>query len=740
MYAYFKQLKLTSDQEVAIQKLTSFLNNDQKLFILKGYAGSGKTTLLKGLVEYLEDRNKSICLMAPTGRAAKVISEKTGFEASTIHKAIYSFSNMEEVKDVATEDSPAFIYSYKLNSNSEHHNSIIIVDEASMLADVYSQGEYFRFGSGYVLSDLIEYSRIQNLTSDSKIIFVGDPAQLPPVGMNFSPALDEKYLLEKYQLESEAASMKEVVRQNEKSGIASTAANIRKCLTSSCFNDFDFGNNQDDIKNIQYSDFIQQYKLTPGKKIIVTYKNSTAQQINEWIRTDKYGANLPPQPRDHVIIGKNNYQQGIMNGEFGLVLEAGQTTTSKDVFLKIKGGEGKYISLKFREIKLLIPDTNTSQRTVHALMLENFLYGNGQIDPDVQQALYVDFIQRHPTLKPNTEPFRDKLIHDPYFNAIRLKYGYAVTCHKAQGGEWNSVFTFWDKGVSSNFNFFESIQDKKGKDNAEFYRWAYTAITRASKKLYCINPPRFNSFSSMVFVDEKIQSSIQELTGDHSASSEVVIDNELRKYLSQFNLNIEDLSLQEHFLNLKLNLKELNIEISHWEKMNYEVRYTFKLGDETAGFKFWINGKNQFKDKFMQLPAATNSQKLYDRIAEFIPNQINYNFVNSDRFIDVKIDPLRHELKFDSILEEEKPFLAMLFNELQKVFVPKNIVVSKLEHLSYQERYTFVRDNEKLVLDFEYNGKGYFGRVVPLSNQSNCKYLLSEVKKGIIHFQDRARR
>src|SRR5690554_6651941 len=190
---YFKHIKLTSDQQNAVEKIDAFLKSDDKVFILQGYAGSGKTTLLKGVVEYLAYMRKRYQLMAPTGRAAKVINQKTGYKATTIHKGIYSFDKLEEVKDGDDKNDVSFLYQYKLYNNDEAHHSIFIVDEASMLSDVLSEGEFFRFGSGHLLNDLITYSKIQESTTTSKIIFIGDPAQLPPIGMRFSPALSQEY-------------------------------------------------------------------------------------------------------------------------------------------------------------------------------------------------------------------------------------------------------------------------------------------------------------------------------------------------------------------------------------------------------------------------------------------------------------------------------------------------------------------------------------------------------------------
>ena len=189
IFDHFQHINLTNDQRQALEKLHAFLESDERIFILQGYAGSGKTTLLKGFVEYLKSLEKKYQLMAPTGRAAKVINQKTGFESTTIHKGIYSFEELQEIKQGEDENDVSFLYQYKIRNNPEVHDSVLIVDEASMVSDILSQGEFFRFGSGHLLRDLVTYGRIQEAITSSKIIFIGDPAQLPPIGMTFSPHL-----------------------------------------------------------------------------------------------------------------------------------------------------------------------------------------------------------------------------------------------------------------------------------------------------------------------------------------------------------------------------------------------------------------------------------------------------------------------------------------------------------------------------------------------------------------------
>jgi ATP-dependent exoDNAse (exonuclease V) alpha subunit len=352
---------------------------------------------LKGLGEYLETIEKDFVLMAPTGRAAKVIREKTGQEAFTIHKSIYSYEDMEEI-----EEGDSFFYNYKIKNNIDVTNRIFIVDESSMLSDSKSEGEFFRFGTGHLLSDLINYTRVAHPNVNSKIIFVGDPCQLPPVGDNNSKAFETEYLQSKFAVSIVETEMKEVKRQNKESGILNAAAKMRKCISSGFFNDFNLQNNDDDILNPNYSDFLDTWQKATSPKIIIAYKNKTCLDFNKQIRAMRFGdTNLPVQKSDIVIMGGNNYRKSIFNGEFAVINEVNAIPTSRIIGLKGKDS----VTLTWREVELVFPDAESNNKVVKGKMLENFLNGENYLRPEETQALYVDFRNRHPGLKPKSEEF-----------------------------------------------------------------------------------------------------------------------------------------------------------------------------------------------------------------------------------------------------------------------------------------------------------------------------------------------
>jgi tRNA A37 threonylcarbamoyladenosine biosynthesis protein TsaE len=721
IFKEFKHLNLSQGQEIALNKLQAFLDSPVQVFMLKGYAGSGKTTILKGLVQYLNAVEMDFALMAPTGRAAKIIREKTGQEAFTIHKSIYSYEDMVEI-----EEGDSFYYYYKIRNNVDVSSKIFIVDEASMLSDAKSEGEFFRFGSSHLLSDLISYTRVAEPNVSSKIIFVGDPCQLPPVGDNSSKAFDAAYLKQKYNLLTEETEMKEVQRQGGDSGILKAAAKIRKSISARFFNDFNLRSNGKDILNPTYEAFLDTWREATSPKIIIASKNKTCLELNLQIRKRRFGiADLPVQKSDIIIMGANNYRKGVFNGEFAVINEVSDIVTQRTILFKGK----KPVTLYWRDVDLVFPDTESNNKIVKGKMLENYLYGDNYLKPEETQALYVDFTLRHKGLKPKTNEFKEAIINDEFFNCLLMKYGYAVTCHKAQGGEWDNVFTVWDNDNMEDFNCFTEKQRRAGKTNQDFYRWAYTAITRASKTLYALNPPSFNSYSTMAFLDVTVMNSLEDLTGKQFQTEEINLDNALLEQLSVMGLLEQPIEFQDNFIKVRESVRKQHIEIIGWEKIGYEIRYSFRRDQDKAVFRTYVNGKNEFRKPFssmFNLSPNTSLNTALDKILTHLPNvTIKRNIAETNM----------SQIDFDFELEEKFPFVRSLYDDLILLFNQTDIMIEGIEHQQYKERYTFKRNNEHVVLDFEYKKNGFFGRVVPIQKMINSQSLLSKIQNELNTFK-----
>ena len=717
IFNHFQHLSLSPDQEVALRKLEAFLNGPGKVFMLKGYAGSGKTTILKGLVDYLDAVEKDFALMAPTGRAAKVIRERTGQEAYTVHKSIYSYENMVEI-----EEGNSFFYYYKIRNNLDVVGKIFIIDEASMLSDAKSEGEFFRFGSDHLLSDLIAYSRVQEPNVKSKIIFVGDPCQLPPVGDNSSKAFEAAYLLDKFNLSSEETEMKEVKRQLGESGILKAAAKIRKSISAGFFNDFNLHSNGKDIFNPHYDSFLDTWQEVASPKIIIASKNKTCLDLNLQIRERKFGnADLPVQKSEIIIMGGNNYRKGIFNGEFAVVNEVSDSITQRTVALRGKDP----VTLYWRDIELVFPDAESTNKMVKGKMLENFLYGDNFLKPEETQALYVDFTTRNKGLKPKSEEFKEAIMYDEYFNCLLMKFGYAVTCHKAQGGEWDNVFTVWDNDNTKGFDCFVDTQRRAGKVNQDFYRWAYTAITRASKNLFALNPPFFNSYSSMSFLDAEVITALNELTGNQIQAEEIILDIEMLQQLTQLNLIEQPVQLQDHFIKVRHAARKQFIDIIGWDRIGYEIRYTLKREQDRAVFKTFVNGKNEFKNALSPMPNLSPNEAFNVSIAEIVNHLPNISIKR------ITPETIINRIEFEFELEEQYPFTRSLFDDISLLCEETNIAIESVAHLAYRERYTFRHNQEMAVLDFEYKSNGVFGRILPVLNKTNSQSLVLEIKTAL---------
>lgn len=468
---------LTRQQQQVFDSIKEFMNGDASVFILRGYAGTGKTTMVKVIADYLA-QSRDVYLMAPTGRAARVLAAKTDRPAVTIHKAIYEKACVvsKNVKDVA-ESEFEFIFPVRKN---EHGGKIIaIVDEASMVCSRKIEHELFVFGTDNLMEDLLEFVRPD---FGGKVIFVGDPAQLPPVGENVSNALRAAYFEER-GLKVVEAELTEVLRQKGDSIILKNAMMIRDLLKKEKRNCLVFEEKDNDVETVSPDKFLSKYldyRKQSGKhdSVVICYSNRAASKYNSDIRASLYGGDMPLQVNDILLITQNNYRLGRMNGEFVPVLEIGaRTQQSAPVYAQV-GSERKRINITINFVQVVVPDGDGNPML--CMLIEDLLTSDkASISIDENRALYINFCMRNPHLKQGTQAFADALMSDVYYNAIRAKYGYAVTGHKCQGGEWGKVFV--------------DYTDRTGL-NDDSLRWAYTATTRAQKTLYVTNLPHVTPF------------------------------------------------------------------------------------------------------------------------------------------------------------------------------------------------------------------------------------------------------
>ena len=430
-------MNLTSQQQQVLNKIKKFLDSDISVFILKGYAGTGKTTMIRTIIEEIKNREKEPILMAPTGRAARVLEKKNSWEASTIHRCIYELDTIETKED---SDDIRFIFPLK-NLEDRAKDHICIVDESSMIGTREVANELFEFGTGSLLKDLLTFVAPNR---GGKIIFVGDPMQLPPVGDNVSNTLDEKFF-EGIGIKAMVAELTDVVRQGAGSAILSNAMKVRALIESQQRNNLVFDRNVDEVIDMEgYNMPSQLLTLYPkpeiGQSVIITYSNRQARDYNYAVRELLYPNQKQIVVGDILQVVSNNYKLDVMNGDFVKIVAINGDTEyqSAPVYLNIGGERIQHkITLAFKNVRIRLDDNQEKTCKIIESMLDD-------AEPNLTfaqiQALYINFCMRYPQLKRGSQLFKEYLKADPYFNALRVKYGYAITGHKSQGGEWNTVF------------------------------------------------------------------------------------------------------------------------------------------------------------------------------------------------------------------------------------------------------------------------------------------------------------
>lgn len=494
IHEHFNLDSLTASQRELLDALEAFFQSDEQVFLLFGAAGTGKTFMTKGIAKWLKQRQKeerlpdppeSTNMMAFTGRAALILRQKTGFDTSTIHSFVYRKTAQVEKSEKEVKHSESFVAEFGIDDSADLAlNHCSIVDEASMFPSKKHEQELVKFGTGQLLADWVSRTEIGRKTNSRKAIFVGDPAQLPPVNEPYSPAQDAAYLERTFGLKCTAFTLIEVVRQAKDSNIIRQANHIRACIEKQDWN-LQLEPGQDVVEEPQGASLQDLWQLKrgtppPPDRIVITHSNMDAQDYNREVRSACFEQLDVLHPGETLLVMSNVYSTrgSFMNGELVRVVAVADGLVHRKITLKNAVGSvvnERQVDLVFKKVELLKDgETQAQEQFVFWPYLMN---SKKSLTLDEQRALYIDFKIRHPHLKPSSVPFGDALMSDPFFNCIRAKFGYAMTCHKAQGGEWPHVYL--------------NIKQKYlGRENENFFRWVYTAMTRASKSLHLLELPK----------------------------------------------------------------------------------------------------------------------------------------------------------------------------------------------------------------------------------------------------------
>ena len=482
------EIKLNEEQTKVLHDIDEWVKGENPIAVLTGRAGTGKTTLLKSVVSLLKKRKKTFSLLAPTGRAARVLKAKTQQAAITIHQEIYVFdkddmqlSDDSENQQLKFEESD-FSLNFKLKAE-ENISQIYIIDESSMIGNRKQADGELNFGSGKLMTDLLTQTGVINRKNvDSKILFVGDKIQLPPIREIESLGLIPDTLFKEFNLPfvPKYFELKKVMRQSGNSLILKNAEKLRSSVENKSFimptietdNKTVLRTQPDKIKNKVLRD------LDFKKHIMVTRSNAAAYSYNKTFREKIYGENHQGLvPNDLIMATRNTLDGNVTNGDIFQVIkivssETKRVTLNKSAEFKNKP---KHIDLNFKRIIVRLIEHDDDKNNIEIFVIENLL-NKPEIflDKDEIIASRIDWNNRIREKNYSIEEKKDSYLTDKYINAVPIKFAYAITCHKAQGGEWDNV--------SIHLPMYNS-------EDEEYFRWLYTAITRSTKVLSFINLP-----------------------------------------------------------------------------------------------------------------------------------------------------------------------------------------------------------------------------------------------------------
>lgn len=445
----------TSQQGEVIAQLSEYVTDlsARGLFLLKGYAGTGKTTLVSALVKSLWPVGKKVVLLAPTGRAAKVLSTYSGKKALTIHKKIYWMKTNSHGNTYVT-----------LQAN-KHSDTIFVVDEASMIPDISDKG----FGGRSLLDDLLEYVYDG---INCKLILIGDTAQLPPVHLDISPALDEKMLAITYEKEVSSVELKQVVRQEADSLILTNATHLRQQIEADSKHTPHIHCDAEVVRlqsGMDLQDALEDaYSLSGVENtVVICRSNKRANLYNQQIRAKIRWQEDELSVGDYLMVVRNNYYWLPEGSKLGFIAN-GDTVE----VLRIYELNDLY-GFRFARVSVRLVDYPEQEGLEVIVLLDTLTSETPAMTYEEYRALYAAVLEDYKDI-PHKAQRTKELKQNPYFNALQVKFAYAVTCHKSQGGQWEQVFV--EQGYFT--------KDMMGK---EYLRWLYTALTRATKKLYLVN-------------------------------------------------------------------------------------------------------------------------------------------------------------------------------------------------------------------------------------------------------------
>ena len=677
-------------QREALLRVEKFLNNDDQVFILKGYAGTGKTTLIHIITKYLGELQKRTGVAAPTGRAAKILRDKLRV-GQTIHRAIYNFDRLEAIEVESDDMAKKSFHYYFPVLDSEVMDNVMIIDEASMVSNVSHRHELFSFGSGKLLKDLITHLNFPK--RNPKLILVGDPAQLPPVTNSKSLALSRNFFQEQSLIASDF-ELKTVIRQKEDSPILKNANDIRVLLSvdKNQRSSFEIYTDNTNVINLTSDKIIETYTNNYplpeiGNGVIITHSNAQSLNYNLAIRERIFPDNPRIAPGDIVVVNNNNYHTygyEILNGDMAKVIDVSDETEKKTAPVYVAEGNSKTkknISLTYRDVTLKFPDI---EELIHCKIVDSLLHSpERDLSINEMKSQYINFVMRfkdnNKGLKEGSENFKQQLKADKYFNALRVKYGYSITCHKSQGGEWDTVFVDFTGRIG--------LDDEK-------LRWSYTALTRAKRKLYIINGPKINPINSM---------NISDITRIGRAPNAFYPKNS-SAYPTPFHDSDSNIAKRKKYYEITSAIIDTPYSLVSVNSKPYLEMYYFVYSGEKIRIDLQHDGAGLFKELYVEDDDSPKSSlKKIINEAEAKPIELNYQPSNNN-----------FKQLFSTVSMAADEVGAGLINVIE---FPSQYYV--LYYLKTSGKFS--------VLQFYFKSNGRFSSVIPKSDIGKDDKILNEL-------------
>ena len=604
---------LTESQKAAVTEIDKFLSNkDENIFILKGSAGTGKTYLIKEIINLISSRGfNQFRIAAPTGKAvANIKSRFSHLSIKTTHSVIYKRTpETEEELEKGTEQEDEKLYKliFQLKENTDDPNSIYIIDEATLMSDSKIQNEFFQFGTDKLLSDFLDFAKLKD--SERKIIFIGDDLQMLRGNEELS-AMNSEYLLKQYSLKVNSFELTEIVRQAANNPIITEAAKIRNSIALNVYNEFDIETDSKNIiqtsrenQNNEYLKCVSNNRLQDT--VVIKYSNSQVQEANQIIRKI-LGKEGEIKIGDVIMFYRNYYfEEGVsfQNGETGIVTKVHEP----EVKHSPSGRDKKEIPLRFRKINV---DT-AEGKNIEVNLYESFLNSEEtKISKDETIALIILFKNtykakhgKYPSPKNcgSVIDYYHALNADKYLNCALVKYAYSLTGHKAQGSEWENVF----------IDFEWKNQEKNYKE--EFYRWAYTCITRAKTKIYLIKNPTISPSSKMVWNDAGVVLEPQLSFGNTSTVNGIKERNDLLNH-DFVKIPIPDF-LRNYFRKLIVLLNENGFAVLQISKEQNFLKVSIAKENSKAIILFYYKNEGFVTTVY---PSKANSKEFLEVIKDVV--------------------------------------------------------------------------------------------------------------------------